>query len=65
MRYAVVLDDEVVNVVLWDGEGEYTPLSGGEAVLVESDSPVGIGWTRVDGEWVMPDWMLPEPAPEV
>jgi hypothetical protein len=51
-RYALVQDDRVVNVVLWDGETDYTP--NGELVALADDSPVGPGWSRVKGEWVAP-----------
>lgn len=59
MRYALVCDGEVVNVILWDGEEEYTPAEGCE--IVEVSDEISIGWTRVDGEWVAPE----EPAMEI
>jgi len=36
MRYAVVKDGEVVNVILWDGSAEYDPGEG--LTLVQSDT---------------------------
>jgi hypothetical protein len=52
IRYAIVKDDEVVNVVVWDGATEYAP--DGELVALADDEPVGPGWSRVKGEWVAP-----------
>lgn len=51
-RYALVQNDEVVNVVEWDGETEYAP--DGELVALADDEPVGPGWTRKKGKWVAP-----------
>lgn len=56
-RYAVVVDGQVVNLILWDGETPYEP--EGVAVALDADSPVGPGWAQVDGEWVAP----PQPEP--
>jgi hypothetical protein len=57
-RYAIVKDNEVMNVVIWDGETEYTP--GGELVALADDEPVGPGWSRADDEWVAPADDAPE-----
>lgn len=54
-RYAIVQGDDVVNVVLWDGETLYEP--DGELVALADDEAVGPGWTRKKGKWVAP----PEP----
>lgn len=43
MRYAVVVDGIVTNVVLWDGESTWQP--EGEVVAIPEDSPVGPDWT--------------------
>ncbi len=51
MRYAVVEDAEVVNVILWDGLGD---APSGQLVQLEEDSPVGAGWRRVGDEWSEP-----------
>lgn len=60
-RYAVMEDDTVVNIVLWDGTSE---LAGSEALLPCGDDPVALGWTRVDNEWVAPVVVEPEPTLE-
>jgi hypothetical protein len=51
-RYAIVQDNEVVNVALWDGKTEYNP--DGELVALADDEVVGPGWTRSKGKWVAP-----------
>lgn len=52
-RY-VLVDGEgrVENVVLWDGQSEWTPPPGMSAA--EAPSGVGIGWRLEDGEWLAP-----------
>lgn len=46
-RYAVVdADGKVVNVVLWDGQSDWVPPEGSEAV--QSDD-ADIGWVRDSG----------------
>lgn len=49
MRYAIVKDGVVVNVILWDGEDDYAP----DGLAVQSDE-AGIGWTY-DGELHAPE----------
>ena len=51
-RYAHIADDQIINVIIWDGEERYE--AEGELLAVPDDSPLGIGWTRVDGEWFAP-----------
>lgn len=57
MRFALVMNSEVINIVLWDGEAEFTP--EGELINIEDHPEIGIGWTYIDGEFIPPD-----PAPE-
>ena len=56
--YLVIKDNEVINTVLWDGVSDWTPPEGTTVELAPAH--VGIGWTRVDGEWIAPE---PPPAP--
>ena len=56
--YLIVKDNEVINTVLWDGESDWTAPEGTTTMVAPAG--VGIGWTRVDGEWVAPE---PPPAP--
>ena len=56
--YLVIKDEQVINTVLWDGISDWTAPEG---TTVELAPPhVGIGWTRVAGEWIAPE---PSPAP--
>lgn len=50
--YAVVENGVVTNVVVWDGEGEWSPASG-EAI--KTDSPVAIGWNYSNGVFSNPN----------
>ena len=54
-QYAIVSNDEVVNVINWDGEEPYTPEEGHELIELTGGVFAGIGWTRVDGVWVAPE----------
>ena len=56
-RYAIVSGGQVVNVTLWDGETEWAPPEGQEAIPCPEE--VGIGWSYADG-----DWTAPEPSSE-
>ena len=56
--YLIVKDEQVINAVVWDGASDWTPPEGTTAELAPAG--VGIGWTRVDGEWIAPE---PPPAP--
>jgi hypothetical protein len=56
--YLVIKNEQVINAVVWDGVSEWTPLDGTTIELAPAH--VGIGWTRVAGEWVAPE---PPPAP--
>jgi hypothetical protein len=48
--YALVIEDKVVNVCLWDGETDWTP--EGEVVLIPESSSAGIGWDYIDNEFI-------------
>ncbi|RXF67677.1 hypothetical protein [Hansschlegelia zhihuaiae] len=50
-RYAVVIDGVVDNVVLWDGEADWSP-DGGDAVRCGDE--VEIGWTYEGGAFRAP-----------
>lgn len=56
--YLVIKDNQVINTVLWDGESDWTAPEGTTVELAPAH--VGIGWTRVGGEWVAPE----PPAPQ-
>ena len=52
MRYAIVENNEVTNVTLWDGVSEWSPPEGSIAVACSDE--VGPGWTYEDGTFVAP-----------
>jgi len=43
--YALVQNGEVVNMIVWDGESEWTPPEGLTAIPTPDGSPVAIGWS--------------------
>lgn len=57
--YAVVKNGIVENVILWDGESEWSPDNG---VAIIADSGVGIGWSYANGVFTPPP--PPPPTPE-
>lgn len=48
--YAHIVDGKVVNVSVWDGESEWTPVE--EVVEIPEGVTAGIGWDYIDGEFV-------------
>jgi hypothetical protein len=53
MNYAIIDNTGlVVNVILWDGESEWQPPEGYQAV--ELTDGAGIGWTYADGVFTPP-----------
>lgn len=63
--YLVIKGNKVINAVVWDGESDWTPPEGTTVELAPAG--VGIGWTRVDGNWVAPEppaAPTPDPAKE-
>jgi hypothetical protein len=52
MRYALVKDGQVVNVILWDGE---TPFDADSTpVLIPDELAVGPGWSYDGTSWTAP-----------
>lgn len=59
MKYAVIENNKVVNIIEWDGVTEIQLTN-----LIQSET-LGIGMELIDGEWVMPeqpvhDWEHPD-----
>jgi hypothetical protein len=48
MIYAIVIDNKVTNVVLWDGESNWEH----EGDAVELTDNAGIGWDYIDGKFL-------------
>jgi hypothetical protein len=48
--FAEIVDNKVVNVVLWDGVAPFDP--GMELVEIPDGIHAGIGWDYIDGEFV-------------
>lgn len=51
-RYAIVCNNIVQNVILWDGKTDYNPPE--DCSLIECSDEVGIGFTYKDGEFHPP-----------
>ena len=51
--YLILKDNTVINTVVWDGESDWTAPEGTTVELAPGG--VGIGWTRVAGNWVAPE----------
>lgn len=50
MRYALVKDGIVQNVILWDGAAPYTPPDGCEAVAdPDAEARIGLGYDEQTG----------------
>jgi hypothetical protein len=61
-RYLVIENDLVTNVVVWDGESEWIAPDG--AVIEQAEDHIGIGWRKVDGQWIAPEpLVLPSEDP--
>ena len=67
MNHAVIVNDQIVNVIVWDGEASYAPLAGGEVALLSTlPNGAGVGWTRdAGGIWQAPLAPEPDPSPVV
>lgn len=45
MRWAIVIDGVVDNIVLWDGSSAWSPEKEAQAVQLAEGQECGIGWT--------------------
>ena len=63
MRYAVIEEGMVVNIILWDGKTEF-PVPDWQSLINISDlsEQPAIGWAYSDGEFTAPP--APEPSYE-
>ena len=61
MKYALIENNTVVNLVEWDGESPYQP--NDNPILVNIDNQhVDLGYTYIDGAFQAPP--VVEPTPE-
>jgi hypothetical protein len=51
-RWACVKDGKVEQVIIWDGVQEWPPAEKYTMVELAEDSPAGIDWDYIDGEFV-------------
>ncbi|MGI4776969.1 MAG: hypothetical protein ACRYGA_02430 [Janthinobacterium lividum] len=69
MKYALVANALVENVILWDGidPAFADAFQGKQLVLLEPDSPASPGWTYANGEFLAAQSSVPPapPAPRV
>lgn len=61
MKYALIKDGNVQNIILWDGEGEYDLED--EVEMRELHPEACIGWSYADGVWSPPPPAEEEPPP--
>ena len=50
MKYAVIKDNQVVNIIQWDGISTYTPPNNHQLVLIVGEA--AIGWDYIDEEFI-------------
>ena len=61
-NYAIVENGTVVNIVIWDGETDWTPDGGHTAIEINEKDVVAIGYTVANDEFVAP--VQPAPTEE-
>ena len=55
MDYAVIDSSGlIVNVVVWDGQSEWSPPEGCMAVVIPDGAAADIGWTYSQGKFLAP-----------
>ena len=58
MRYIIIKDGTVENIIEWDGVTNWSPPPGCTIELVDEYSAISMRWTKVEGVWTAP------PAPD-
>lgn len=58
-NYAVVESGMVTNIILWDGEAEWSPNDGQTVIEVKAGVEAGIGYSVVGDEFVAPATVTP------
>ena len=54
MKYAMVEKSLVLNVILWNGDNDWTPPAGITMVSLADDSLVAPGWTYDGKQFISP-----------
>ena len=57
MHWAVIKDNVVINVILWDGVSSWTPPENCEVVPLPPET--GIGYRYINGQFFDPEAELP------
>lgn len=58
-NYAIVESGMVTNIILWDGEAEWSPDEGQTVIEVKAGVEAGIGYSVVGDEFVAPATFTP------
>lgn len=58
-NFAIVEAGVVTNVILWNGEAEWSPEEGQTVIEVKAGVEAGIGYSIADGEFVAPATVTP------
>ena len=60
--YAIIEDNKVTNVIVWDGDTiNNPPPTGTTYVGIGSTERVGVGQSYIDGKFVIPEYVDPRP----
>jgi hypothetical protein len=63
-NYAIKDGSVIVNVIVAETKEIAESVTNLEAIEVTEELPIGIGWTLVDGEWQIPEFLLDVVASE-
>lgn len=58
-KYAIIKDEKVINVCVWDGVSEWQPPEGTQAVKLDAEQLADEGYSYINGTFIAP----PPPAP--
>lgn len=58
MKYAVIKDDKVINVIVWDGKAKFVYPDPHDE-LIQSDK-LAIGMIKDGDKWIMPEVQEPQ-----
>lgn len=53
-KYAIVKNNLVENICVWDGVTPWQPPAGTQAIAVPANEPVGPGYAYVNGKFIAP-----------